>query len=81
MRLQFRRRPGLFQAEYSTDRGPVADVADVSGADFDLTHGVAAWRSMDREQAFGSTLAFCSTFNVRRAVRRQCSTLRFFDVA
>jgi hypothetical protein len=28
------------------------------GADFNLAHGVAAWRSMDREQASGPTLTF-----------------------
>jgi hypothetical protein len=47
------------------------------GADPDLTYGAAARRSMDREQASGSTLAFGvqrlafnvqrSTFNVQRS--------------
>jgi hypothetical protein len=32
------------------------------GADFNLAHGVVAWRPMDREQAPGEAI----TFNVRR---------------
>jgi hypothetical protein len=38
------------------------------GTDINLVHGVVAWRSMDREQAFGSALTFAvQRFNVQRS--------------